>query len=369
MAYQSIARGSVANDGNGDDLRTGAGKINDNFVELYDLLGNGSSLTADTVVFNSTTNTLSNKTIDSANNTITLDLGDVGTTFTGTLAEFNSSLSDANFVSLTGSETLTNKTINASNNTLTISLNDLSDMPSGTNNQVLSTNGSGVYSFVTLNPGIENVIEDTSPQLGGNLDVNSKTIFSTSGDIVFSSADDVDFGANIIKFSNTVNQESDLASYTPATYEGMVMQVSGTGGLYYVNDGKWTKLLTDPVYSVDEYDAVVTNYERSSPALVYTVNTADSSVYKFTGPGIVSSANNPEFYVYRGHTYIFDNSAFHASHPMEIRTTSGGSAYTTGVTISTNGIIKFVVPMNPGDTSLVYQCTIHAAMVGNIRII
>jgi len=35
MAKQTIDIGSAANDGTGDDLRTGAGKINDNFTELY----------------------------------------------------------------------------------------------------------------------------------------------------------------------------------------------------------------------------------------------------------------------------------------------------------------------------------------------
>ena len=35
MARQIIDRGTVGNDGTGDDLYTGAGKINDNFQELY----------------------------------------------------------------------------------------------------------------------------------------------------------------------------------------------------------------------------------------------------------------------------------------------------------------------------------------------
>ena len=43
MAYQSIGLGSSANDGTGDTLRAGGDKINDNFVELYTLLGTGSA--------------------------------------------------------------------------------------------------------------------------------------------------------------------------------------------------------------------------------------------------------------------------------------------------------------------------------------
>ena len=55
------------------------------------------------------TETLTNKTIDSASNTITLDLSEG--TLTGTLSEFNSALSDGSFASLAGTETLTNKTL------------------------------------------------------------------------------------------------------------------------------------------------------------------------------------------------------------------------------------------------------------------
>ena len=54
----------------------------------------------DTLVGKATTDTFTNKTIDLDSNTVT-----------GSLAEFNSALQSASFVSLTGSETLTNKTL------------------------------------------------------------------------------------------------------------------------------------------------------------------------------------------------------------------------------------------------------------------
>ena len=43
MAYQAVGIGSSANDGNGDTLRVGIDKVNDNFVELYTALGAGST--------------------------------------------------------------------------------------------------------------------------------------------------------------------------------------------------------------------------------------------------------------------------------------------------------------------------------------
>ena len=43
MARQNINKGTTANDGTGDTLRASAGKINDNFIELYQLLGGDSA--------------------------------------------------------------------------------------------------------------------------------------------------------------------------------------------------------------------------------------------------------------------------------------------------------------------------------------
>ena len=46
MAYQAIGLGVVADDGTGDSLRIGADKVNDNFVEVYTLLGNATALSS-----------------------------------------------------------------------------------------------------------------------------------------------------------------------------------------------------------------------------------------------------------------------------------------------------------------------------------
>ena len=77
--------------------------------------GTGITANANDIAIDSTvttltgTQTLTNKTINSSGNTLTLDLGEG--TLTGTLAEFNTALQSASFTSLTGSETLTNKTL------------------------------------------------------------------------------------------------------------------------------------------------------------------------------------------------------------------------------------------------------------------
>ena len=103
MAYQAIGIGSSANDGTGDTLRIGADKVNDNFVEVYTKLGNGSTLTTDDVVLRVASQTLSNKTlsapvINTINNSGTLTLPN-GVTDT--------------LVARATTDTLTNKTLTA----------------------------------------------------------------------------------------------------------------------------------------------------------------------------------------------------------------------------------------------------------------
>jgi hypothetical protein len=83
MAKQTINLGAVANDGTGTNLRTAGGYINDNFLELYNALGNGTSITLTStptelnllsgvtaIVTSANSVALSNKTISGSNNTI-----------------------------------------------------------------------------------------------------------------------------------------------------------------------------------------------------------------------------------------------------------------------------------------------------------
>jgi hypothetical protein len=67
-----------------------------------------------------------------------------------------------------------------------VTVNSAYTMPAadGNSNQVITTDGSGTLSFASVGSlagaGISNVSDDTSPQLGGNLDVVTHSIISTS---------------------------------------------------------------------------------------------------------------------------------------------------------------------------------------------
>jgi hypothetical protein len=110
-----------------DDSSTTSTITQSDTLQFLGGTGIGSTVSGDTVTFaidatvttNSGTQTLTNKTINLANNTVT-----------GTTAEFNTALSDGSFATLAGTETLTNKTINTASNTITVVEADISDLQS-----------------------------------------------------------------------------------------------------------------------------------------------------------------------------------------------------------------------------------------------
>ena len=114
-------------------------------------------------------------------------------------------------------------------------------------------------------------------------------------------------------------------------------------------------------------------------AVHWNITTAQGSQYDFTWD--TNSANDtltngysntpePDITLIRGATYEFDTGGAGATHPLEIRTALGGSAYNTGVANNgvANAIVTFVVPANAPDT-LYYQCTAHSNMEGTLNIV
>ena len=107
--------------------------------------------------------------------------------------------------------------------------------------------------------------------------------------------------------------------------------------------------------------------------VTYTVT--GSGVYNFTGNGVDSSVNYPTIYMYRDTKYRFIHNAG-GSHPIQIRTSNGGSAYTDGVTYSNSGANRTeqggnldFTPQYDAPSTLYYQCTSHGYMIGEIKII
>ena len=103
-------------------------------------------------------------------------------------------------------------------------------------------------------------------------------------------------------------------------------------------------------------------------AIKYKVTANGSSAYRFAGPGLVNTTDNPQLFLQRGQTYVFDNTTGSA-HPFAIRYSSGGVGYgSTYLSGSQQGTQVFTVPFD-APASLVYQCTMHSGMVGTLTIV
>lgn len=102
--------------------------------------------------------------------------------------------------------------------------------------------------------------------------------------------------------------------------------------------------------------------------IAYNITSNGSTAYRFAGPGLVSTTDNPTLYLHRGFSYAFINSTG-TNHPFEIRYTNGGVAYgSTYLQGTSTGSQVFTVPFD-APSSLVYQCTIHSGMVGTLNIV
>ena len=95
--------------------------------------------------------------------------------------------------------------------------------------------------------------------------------------------------------------------------------------------------------------------------VLYTLTANGSSAYRFAGNGIVSTEDNPDVYLIRGLKYRFVNNSG-GSHPFQIRQSSGGSAYSAGVTNNgaASGNIDFQVPYS-APSRLYYHCLLYTS--------
>lgn len=169
----------------------------------------------------------------------------------------------------------------------------------GTNGQVIVTNGSGQLSFSTASGGLADVVDDTTPQLGGNLDLNSNNITgtgninitgsidSTAGSVIDGSADEIQLliQGHSTQTSNILEIETSAASNLFTVNNSGNVTVAGTvDGRDLATDG--TKL--DGI----EASADVTDATNVDVALGETngliTRTADDT---FTGRTLTGTSN------------------------------------------------------------------------------
>ena len=98
----------------------------------------------------------------------------------------------------------------------------------------------------------------------------------------------------------------------------------------------------------------------------YYVTANGASSYRFAGPGIINTFDNPTLYLHRGFTYMFENSTG-GSHPFRIQFTGTSTGVGTYVSGDQAGTQIFTVPHN-APANYEYICTIHGGMKGSFII-
>jgi len=398
MAKQSILIGTIANDGTGTNLREGGDIINDNFNEIYTAIGDGSiidsslfrnviggtgigenlvgndlTLSVDaTVVTATSTTTLTNKTIDLADNTIEKAGSSVST--------------------LAGTEVFTNKNLTASTNTFQpISFADSSSTIAqvGLGETLGIIGGSGIETTITGDTVSIAITGITGTDLAANANILNTQLandYVTIGytNVALGSAATTVSGLSISGFAQfTANasassirfNHADFASFpSNVTYSGTPALDEDTGKPYIATASGWKELISLTDLSPVAGDTLSYNgtiWAQAQTPISQLLVTESGTGFLFTGAGFAStSGDNPDLHLKKGQTYYFINNAG-GSHPFRIQSTTGtgGTVYNDGVTnnAGSTGAIILHVQMDAPAT-LYYQCTAHAALNGTISI-
>jgi len=366
------------------------------------------------ILTETSTDTLTNKSISLTTNTIT-----------GTIAQFNTAVSDADLSTTAGVETLTNKTINGSSNTLSnignssltnssITLGSTSTSLGGTTSSVagLSLTGSGTIDLT----GQGNKIRFNFANLGA---FPNSTTYQGQFAVATGTAKAyfADAGAynEILSENSSIKDLSDVAGTNPTN--GQILIFNSTTGRYEPgaqSGGSATLVVGDNTSTTGTINLAtqtlgfvgtngITTTVNGGNSTIETRLTDDfyadnylpaSAVFDVThGGGYYFfnshySGNSPTLYLKSGHTYAFKlNVAGHPFHLQTIPNPSGGypvsysagNPYTTGlVHVSTNGTVTtgavgpqqtgtlyIKVPTN-SNSKIYYACQNHAYMGNTI---
>tara|TARA_Y100000004_G_scaffold152267_1_gene175357 strand:+ start:216 stop:1394 length:1179 start_codon:yes stop_codon:yes gene_type:complete len=391
MAKEILQLGNAANDGTGDSLRAGGTKINANFSELYDSLGGTAGATG----------ILINTASPSVGEALTWN----GSSFVPDLPsnknilESNLNVNGYNIVSSNNGNVLiqsdgTGDIVlrNSSNSTDTIidgadgffkwraPYATAANLPSATNYEGMFAfvddvsksyfaNGSAWVQLIDTATGrlqdLSNVQDTTytDGQVPTWNAVNGRFEPGTGGGAgggnIFATFNADTGSTTALGATDTLTVTGGTDITTSISGDTLTINYAGGGGFSFSG-------------SPDEGDQLYYDGNNwvpiSSPLIQWSLGNNGNSHYTFSGPGFSGATNDPPLYLHRGHTYKFDNSGQYTVHPFEIRQSSGGAAYTAGVTNDGAGLVTFVVPMDAPAT-LYYQCTVHGAMGNQIVIV
>ena len=125
--------------------------------------------------------------------------------------------------------------------------------------------------------------------------------------------------------------------------------------------------------TTENYIGIANSCSFHGATETFTVTVASGALYGGGGTGNVFYLNglsNPPIQLLKGHTYIFDQSdSTNSGHPLHFKNT-GGSQYTSGVTVtgsagSAGAKVTIVIPSDATEPSQ-YYCTAHGNGMGNL---
>lgn len=283
MVKQILDRGTIANDGTGDSLRDGAQKINDNFTEIYNAIGDGTTLNTYFTLADDSTSTLSNIsfgetiTVQGASgistslsgNTLTIDASGVESGYTiknassilnrrtylkfdGTnVVATDSSGTDETIISLgnnvtinDASQVLTNKTIDANSNTLSnfdVTLTD--DSSTSINLNIGDTlniqGGTGITTSLSSDSSGLNTLTITgSSQAFDTIIVNGSdsTVTSLQSSTSNTLTLVAGYGTNFVV--DELNNKITLSVTSPLTYSATSLTGDGSTTTFTIDDNR-----------------------------------------------------------------------------------------------------------------------------------
>lgn len=169
----------------------------------------------------------------------------------------------------------------------------------GSANEVLSTDGAGQLSWTSN--GLANLVEDTTPQLGGGLDVNGQEItgaidLHSSGDIICELGDALGSNKVIIKDSGAVevasiNSDGDIAATDISSATVTTTGLTDANTLSIAGGTAMTAILDEDTLSSDSATALATqqsikayvdNAGIEDWTLITTITTTSGSAYQVT---------------------------------------------------------------------------------------
>jgi len=232
--------------------------------------------------------------------------------------------------------------------------------------QWLTASQSVISSLNSLREGgVSNTyVVNTSIEIAGDLVVSGNLTLDAIG------FNDLNVAGNtVINGTLTVggNTSLDNATITYGNFEtANITTLTSDGGLLNTTANVF---VNDWVFSA--------NANVKPGVTTFAVTNSGASAYLFDQ----YSGNNPDIYLHPGQTVSFNINA--PGHPFLIRETAGGTLYSNGLThVSTTGVVTtgadaqakqtgtliWKVPFSLVNTTYVYQCQVHAGMVGNLII-